>query len=67
MPETAVVTAVTRISAPVEEVWHVIVAFDQYSQWHPVLSLDAEPEQVVTGRRSRVTSRAAPPVSATSR
>jgi hypothetical protein len=25
------------------------VAFDQYAQWHPVLSLDATPEQVVIG------------------
>jgi hypothetical protein len=49
VPETPVVTAVTRISAPVEDVWRVIVAFDQYSQWHPVLSLDAKPEQVVIG------------------
>ncbi|MDX6345795.1 MAG: hypothetical protein QOF84_585 [Streptomyces sp.] len=47
--EAPVVTAVTRISAPVEEVWRVVVAFDQYSQWHPVLSLDAKPEQVVVG------------------
>lgn len=49
VPETPVVTAVTRISAPVEDVWRVIVAFDQYSQWHPVLSLDAKPEQVLIG------------------
>ncbi|MDT5116544.1 MAG: hypothetical protein QOE30_2283 [Mycobacterium sp.] len=47
--EASVVTAVTRISAPVEDVWRVLVAFDQYSQWHPVLSLDAKPEQVVVG------------------
>jgi hypothetical protein len=44
-----IVTAVTRISAPLEAVWRVVVAFDQYSQWHPVLSLDAKPEQVVVG------------------
>jgi hypothetical protein len=53
-----VVTALTRISAPVEDVWRVIVAFDQYSQWHPVLSLDAKSEQVrigaqIPGRISR--------------
>ncbi|MEU9213418.1 SRPBCC domain-containing protein [Streptomyces sp. NPDC048415] len=47
--EAPVVTAVTRISAPVEDVWRVLVAFDQYAQWHPVLSLDAKPEQVVVG------------------
>jgi len=47
--EAPVVTAVTRISAPVEEVWRVLVAFDEYAQWHPVLSLDAKPEQVVIG------------------
>ena len=47
--EGPVVTAVTRISAPVEDVWRVLVAFDQYAQWHPVLSLDAKPEQVVVG------------------
>ncbi|NEA34718.1 hypothetical protein G3I17_24110 [Streptomyces sp. SID13031] len=32
-----------------EDVWRVLVAVDQYAQWHPVLSLDAKPEQVVTG------------------
>ncbi|MGW0651492.1 SRPBCC domain-containing protein [Streptomyces umbrinus] len=47
--EPPVVTAVTRISAPPEDVWRVLVAFDQYAQWHPVLSLDAKPEQVVVG------------------
>ncbi|MEV8210669.1 SRPBCC domain-containing protein [Streptomyces sp. NPDC079189] len=47
--EAPTVTAVTRISAPVEDVWRVLVAFDQYAQWHPVLSLDAKPEQVVVG------------------
>jgi hypothetical protein len=47
--EVPVVTAVTRISAPVEDVWRVLVAFDQYAQWHPVLSLDAKPEPVVVG------------------
>jgi hypothetical protein len=31
------------------DVWRVIVAFDQYAQWHPVLSLDATSEQVVVG------------------
>jgi hypothetical protein len=44
-----VVTAVTRISASVEDVWRVLVTFDQYVRWHPVLSLDARPEQVVVG------------------
>ncbi|MGW3936155.1 SRPBCC domain-containing protein [Streptomyces phaeochromogenes] len=47
--EGPIVTAVTRISAPVEDVWRVLVAFDEYAQWHPVLSLDAKPEQVVAG------------------
>jgi len=47
--EAPVVTAVTRISASVADVWRVLVAFDQYAQWHPVLSLDAKPEQVVVG------------------
>jgi hypothetical protein len=47
--KTPVVTVVTRISAPVEDVWRVLVAFDQYARWHPVLSLDAKPEQAVTG------------------
>jgi hypothetical protein len=47
--EAPVVTAVTRISASVEDVWRVLMAFDQYAQWHPVLSLDAKPEQVVVG------------------
>ena len=44
-----VASAVTRISAPVEDVWRVLVAFDQYAQWHPVLSLDAKPDQAVAG------------------
>jgi uncharacterized protein YndB with AHSA1/START domain len=46
-----VVTAVTRISAPVEHVWRVLIAFDEYAHWHPVLSLDAKPEQVVVGAK----------------
>ncbi|MFF1630525.1 SRPBCC domain-containing protein [Streptomyces sp. NPDC058272] len=49
MKEAPVVTAVTRISAPVEDAWRVLVAFDEYARWHPVLSLDAKPEQVVVG------------------
>ena len=51
MQETPVVTATTTISAPVEDVWRVLVAFDEYAQWHPVLSLDAKPEQVVVGAK----------------
>jgi uncharacterized protein YndB with AHSA1/START domain len=47
--ETPAVSAVTRISAPVEAVWRVVVALDQYVRWHPVLSLDAKPEEVVVG------------------
>ena len=43
--EAPAVTAVTRISAPVEDVWRVIVAFDAYARWHPVLSFDVKPEQ----------------------
>jgi hypothetical protein len=46
-----VVTVVTKISAPVEDVWRVLVAFDRFAQWHPVLSLDAEPGQVVVGAK----------------
>ncbi|MGW3289966.1 SRPBCC domain-containing protein [Streptomyces sp. NPDC001002] len=44
-----VVTAVTRIPAPVEEVWRVLMAFDEYAHWHPVLSFEAKPEQAVVG------------------
>ncbi|MFJ4782326.1 SRPBCC domain-containing protein [Streptomyces sp. NPDC088794] len=44
-----VVTAVTRISAPVEDVWRVLVAFDAYAHWHPVLSFDTKPEQALVG------------------
>ena len=43
------VSAITMISAPVEKVWRAVVAFDQHAQWHPMLSLDAKPEQVVVG------------------
>ncbi|MEU0843657.1 SRPBCC family protein [Streptomyces sp. NPDC005962] len=49
MKKAPTATAVTRIPAPVEDVWRVLVAFDQYAQWHPVLSLDAKPEQIVAG------------------
>lgn len=49
MKKAPVVTAVTTISAPAEEVWRVLVAFDRYAQWHPILSLDAKPEEVVVG------------------
>jgi hypothetical protein len=51
VPDVPVVTAVTRISAPIEHVWRVLVAFDEYARWHPVLSFDAKPEQVVVGTR----------------
>ncbi|MFE9603973.1 SRPBCC domain-containing protein [Streptomyces hokutonensis] len=47
--EPIVVTAVTTIAAPTEAVWRVLVTFDQYARWHPVLSLDARPERVVVG------------------
>ena len=47
--EAPVVTEVTRISASVQDVWRVLVAFDQYAHWHPILSFDAKPEQVVVG------------------
>lgn len=53
MQQKPVVTAVTRISASAEDVWCVLVAFDQYAQWHPVLSFDAMPEQVVAGAEIR--------------
>lgn len=48
-PANPVATAVTTISAPVWDVWCVIVAVDRYAQWHPVLSFDATSEQVVVG------------------
>jgi hypothetical protein len=41
----------------VEEVWRVLVAFDEYAQWHPILSLDAKPEQVVVGAEIRGVAR----------
>ncbi|MEV6508636.1 SRPBCC domain-containing protein [Streptomyces sp. NPDC051642] len=44
-----VATAVTRISAPVEAVWRVVVALDGWAQWHPAVSLDARAEEVVVG------------------
>ena len=44
-----VVTAVTTISAPAETVWRVLVAFDQYAQWHPTLFFAANPEQLAVG------------------
>jgi hypothetical protein len=47
--EAPVVTAVTMISASVEDVWRVLVAFDEYARWHPALSFDAKPEQAVVG------------------
>ena len=53
MKENPVVTAVTRIPASVEDVWRVLVAFSQYARWHPVLSLDAKPEQAVAGAEIR--------------
>ncbi len=49
MNETPVATAVTRISASAEEVWRALVAFHEYARWHPILSLDAKPEQAVAG------------------
>ncbi|MCU1682779.1 MAG: hypothetical protein JWQ81_3518 [Amycolatopsis sp.] len=67
MTEIPVVTAVTRISASVEDMWRVLVAFDQYAQWHPVLSPDATPEQAVTGRRFRADARTATSLTRTPR
>jgi uncharacterized protein YndB with AHSA1/START domain len=49
--ETPVVTAATRISASVADVWRVLVAFGEYAQWHPILSLDGKPEQAVVGAK----------------
>ena len=51
MQEAPLATAVTRISAPIEDVWRVLVAFDLYAQWHPILSLDAKAEQAVVGAK----------------
>lgn len=36
-----------------EDVWRVLVAFDRYARWHPVLSFDAKPGQVVAGAEIR--------------
>ncbi|UXX91756.1 SRPBCC domain-containing protein [Streptomyces sp. AD2-2] len=44
-----VATAVTRIAAPAEAVWRVLVALDAYALWHPALSFDAKPEDVGVG------------------
>jgi hypothetical protein len=49
--DAPVVTAMTRISAPIEDVWRVLVAFDEYAHWHPILSLAAKPEQVLVGAK----------------
>ena len=49
MNEAPIVTAVTSIPASVADVWRVLVAFDEYAQWHPILSLDGKPEQAVVG------------------
>ena len=51
MQDAPVVTKVTRISAPVEHVWRVLIAFNEYAHWHPALSLDAKLEQVVVGAK----------------
>ena len=51
MPEDLVVSVTTRISAPVEEVWRTLTAFDQYSAWHPTLRIDGIHETAVVGAR----------------
>ncbi|MEV2236397.1 SRPBCC family protein [Streptomyces phaeochromogenes] len=47
--EIPTVTAVTKIHASVDEVWRVLVAFDEYKQWHPILSLDVKSDRVAVG------------------
>ncbi|MFC9679213.1 SRPBCC domain-containing protein [Streptomyces sp. NPDC056948] len=58
MPLDPVVSVVTDIPAPPEEVWRVLTDLAGYAQWHPGLSYVDAPTDIQAGTelRTRITS-----------
>ncbi|MER6274151.1 SRPBCC domain-containing protein [Streptomyces sp900105755] len=48
-----VITAVTDIASPPEEVWRELTDFAGYAQWHPVLRFVDVPTEIRPGTRLR--------------
>lgn len=48
-----VITAVTDIASPPDEVWRVMTDFAGYAQWHPALRFVDVPTVIVPGTRLR--------------
>lgn len=51
MRRTPVITAVTDIASPPEEVWRELTDFAGYAQWHPALSFVDVPTEILPGTR----------------
>ena len=48
-----VITAVTDIAAPPEQVWRELTDFAGYAQWHPALRFVDVPTEILPGTRLR--------------
>jgi len=53
MDNSPVVTAVTDIASPPEEVWRVLTDFAGYAQWHPALRFVDVPADTLPGTQLR--------------
>ena len=53
MQHGPVITAVTDIAAPPEEVWRELTDFAGYAQWHPALRFVDVPTEILPGTRLR--------------
>ncbi|MBV1940438.1 SRPBCC domain-containing protein [Streptomyces sp. BV286] len=54
MDNDSVITAVTDIAHPPEEVWRVLTDFAAYAQWHPGLHFVDVPDEIRPGTQLRV-------------
>ncbi|WP_330292062.1 SRPBCC domain-containing protein [Streptomyces sp. NBC_00576] len=53
MDNNPVITAVTDIASPVEDVWKELTDFAAYAQWHPALSFIDVPTEILPGTQLR--------------